>query len=230
MDTEKFEPKKVQWWINAAKEAGLRAQDTEAYDGFSQRLNEFYAAYDEQCQREGVVDFAELLLRSYELMMRNELLRNHYQSRFRHILVDEFQDTNKLQYRWLKLLAGPDSVLFAVGDDDQSIYAFRGAQFGNMHEFQREFAHRPGDQAGAELPHATATSWTRPMRLIAQNRERLGKNLWTAEGEGEKLRVFEGYTDQEEAAFVVDEMKQLNREGAALLRWRCCTAPMPSRA
>ncbi|MGA7950289.1 MAG: UvrD-helicase domain-containing protein [Thiobacillaceae bacterium] len=215
VDTEKFEPKKVQWWINAAKEAGLRAQDTEAYDGFSQRLNEFYAAYDEQCQREGVVDFAELLLRSYELMIRNELLRNHYQSRFRHILIDEFQDTNKLQYRWLKLFAGPDSVLFAVGDDDQSIYAFRGAHTGNMQEFEREYAHgrvikleQNYRSHGHILDAANA--------LIAQNRERLGKNLWTAEGEGEKLRVFEGYTDQEEAAFVVDEVKQLNREGAAL--------------
>jgi len=215
VDTEKYEPKKVQWWINGAKEAGLRAYDVEAYDGFSQRMNEFYIAYDEQCQREGVVDFAELLLRSYELMARNELLRSHYQGRFRHILIDEFQDTNKLQYKWLKLFAGPDSVLFAVGDDDQSIYAFRGAHTGNMQEFEREYAQgrvikleQNYRSHGHILDAANA--------LIAQNRERLGKNLWTAEGEGEKLRVYEGYTDQEEAAFVVDEARQLNREGAAL--------------
>jgi DNA helicase-2/ATP-dependent DNA helicase PcrA len=215
VDTEKFEPKKVQWWINSAKEAGLRFQDAEAYDGFSQRLNEFYAAYDEQCQREGVVDFAELLLRSYELMLRNEVLRQHYQSRFRHILIDEFQDTNKLQYKWLKLFAGPDSVLFAVGDDDQSIYAFRGAHTGNMQEFEREYAHgkvikleQNYRSHGHILDAANA--------LIARNRERLGKNLWTAEGEGEKLRVFEGYTDLEEAAFLVDEVRQLNRDGTAL--------------
>ncbi len=215
VDTERYEPKKVQWWINAAKEAGLRAGDSEANDAFSRRLNEFHAAYDEQCQREGVVDFAELLLRSYELMARNEPLRQHYQSRFRHILIDEFQDTNKLQYRWLKLFAGPDSVLFAVGDDDQSIYAFRGAHTGNMQEFEREYAQgrvikleQNYRSHGHILDAANA--------LIAQNRERLGKNLWTAEGEGEKLRVFEGYTDQEEAAFVVDEVRQLNREGTAL--------------
>jgi ATP-dependent DNA helicase UvrD/PcrA len=215
VDTDKYEPKKVQWWINAAKEAGLRAFDVEAYDGFSQRMNEFYVAYDEQCQREGVVDFAELLLRSYELMTRNELLRSHYQARFRHILVDEFQDTNKLQYKWLKLFAGPESVLFAVGDDDQSIYAFRGAYTGNMQEFEREYAQgrvikleQNYRSHGHILDAANA--------LIAQNSQRLGKNLWTAEGEGEKLRVFEGYTDQEEAAFVVDEVRQLNREGAGL--------------
>ncbi|MGA7179035.1 MAG: UvrD-helicase domain-containing protein [Thiobacillaceae bacterium] len=215
VDMEKYEPKKVQWWINAAKEAGLRAYDVEAYDGFSERMNEFYLAYDEQCQREGVVDFAELLLRSYELMSRNEVLRNHYQSRFRHILVDEFQDTNKLQYKWLKLFAGQETALMAVGDDDQSIYAFRGAHTGNMQEFEREYAHgrvikleQNYRSYGHILDAANA--------LIAQNRQRLGKSLWTAEGEGEKLRVFEGYTDQEEAAFVVDEVRQLNREGPAL--------------
>jgi DNA helicase-2/ATP-dependent DNA helicase PcrA len=215
VDMEEYEPRKVQWWINAAKEAGLRAYDVEAYDGFSERMNEFYLAYDEQCQREGVVDFAELLLRSYELMSRNEVLRNHYQSRFRHILVDEFQDTNKLQYKWLKLFAGQETALMAVGDDDQSIYAFRGAHTGNMQEFEREYAHgrvikleQNYRSYGHILDAANA--------LIAQNCQRLGKNLWTAEGEGEKLRVFEGYTDQEEAAFVVDEVRQLNREGPAL--------------
>jgi DNA helicase-2/ATP-dependent DNA helicase PcrA len=215
VDTEKYEPKKVQWWINSVKDAGLRSNDTDAYDDYSNRLNEFYAAYDAQCQREGVVDFAELLLRSYELMARNEVLRSHYQSRFKHILIDEFQDTNKLQYKWLKLFAGPEAVMFAVGDDDQSIYAFRGAYTGNMLEFEHEYAHgrvikleQNYRSHGHILDAANA--------LIAQNSQRLGKNLWTAEGEGEKLRVFEGYTDQEEAAFVVDEINQLNREGEAL--------------
>ncbi|MGO9445470.1 MAG: UvrD-helicase domain-containing protein [Thiobacillaceae bacterium] len=215
VDTEKYDPKKLQWWINAAKDTGLRANESEAYDDYSNRLSEFYAAYDEQCQREGVVDFAELLLRSYELMARNELLRSHYQSRFRHILIDEFQDTNKLQYKWLKLFAGPDSVLFAVGDDDQSIYGFRGAYTRNMAEFEREYAQgrvikleQNYRSHGHILDAANA--------LIAQNSQRLGKNLWTAEGAGEKLRVFEGYSDQDEAAFVVDELRQLKREGTAL--------------
>jgi DNA helicase-2/ATP-dependent DNA helicase PcrA len=140
VDDEKYPPKQLQYFISGNKEAGVRAKDVDAYDDYTRRMTEFYAAYDEQCQREGVVDFAELLLRTYELLTRNELLRAHYQARFRHILVDEFQDTNSLQYLWLKLLAGKDSVVFAVGDDDQSIYAFRGANSGNMQQFERDFS------------------------------------------------------------------------------------------
>ncbi|MGH8738453.1 MAG: UvrD-helicase domain-containing protein, partial [Burkholderiales bacterium] len=130
VDEDRFAPREVQYFINARKEEGLRARDVTLSDETTRRFSDLYAAYDEQCQREGVVDFAELLLRSYELLARNELLREHYQARFRHILVDEFQDTNKLQYRWLKLLAGRQAAVFAVGDDDQSIYAFRGANVG----------------------------------------------------------------------------------------------------
>ena len=120
---------------------------------------EIYQAYEDQCQREGVVDFAELMLRSYELLRDNDPLREHYQRRFRHVLVDEFQDTNRLQYAWLKMFAPPRprvdrhaQGVFAVGDDDQSIYAFRGAQVGNMADFEREFRVQQVDQAGAELP------------------------------------------------------------------------------
>ena len=121
VDEERFPPRQVQWFIAANKEEGLRAREAEAHDEFTRRMVEIYAAYDEQCQREGVVDFAELMLRSYELLARNETLREHYRARFRHVLVDEFQDTNRLQYKWLKLLTGPASAIFAVGDDDQSI-------------------------------------------------------------------------------------------------------------
>ena len=216
VDTEKFEPKKVQYFISGNKDAGLRPQQIEVFDPYTRRLVEFYAAYDEQCNREGVVDFPELLLRSYELLARNDVLRAHYQERFRHILVDEFQDTNRLQYRWLKQFAGPQSVLMAVGDDDQSIYAFRGAHTGNMNEFQRDYA---GDNVikleqnyrshGNILDAANA--------LITQNQSRLGKNLWTAEGSGELIRVFEAYNDQEEAGFIVEEVKALQREGTALV-------------
>lgn len=215
-DTEKFEPKKVQYFIGNNKDAGLRPQQIEVFDPYTRRLVEFYAAYDEQCNREGVVDFPELLLRSYELLARNDVLRAHYQERFRHILVDEFQDTNRLQYRWLKQFAGAQSVLMAVGDDDQSIYAFRGAHTGNMNEFQRDYA---GDNVikleqnyrshGNILDAANA--------LITQNQSRLGKNLWTAEGKGEPIRVFEAYSDQEEASFIVEEVKALQREGTALV-------------
>ena len=215
VDTEKFEPKKVQWFINGHKEAGRRARDAEAFDEYSMRLAELFEAYDAQCQREGVADFPELMLRSYELLYRNEPLREHYRDRFKHILIDEFQDTNALQYRWLKCFAGPGTALFAVGDDDQSIYAFRGANTANMAEFEREFAH--GKVIKLEQNYRShGHILTAANTLIAQNQHRLGKNLWTAEGVGEPIRIFNAYSDQEEASFVVDEVKTLNREGTAL--------------
>jgi DNA helicase-2/ATP-dependent DNA helicase PcrA len=215
VDTEKFEPKKVQWFINGHKEAGRRARDAEAFDEYSMRMAELYEAYDAQCQREGVADFPELLLRSYELLVRNEPLRQHYQDRFKHILIDEFQDTNTLQYRWLKQFAGPHTALFAVGDDDQSIYAFRGANTANMAEFEREFAH--GNVIKLEQNYRShGHILTAANTLISQNAHRLGKNLWTAEGEGEPIRVFDAYSDQEEARFVVEEVRALNREGTNL--------------
>ncbi len=215
IDTEKYEPRKVQWFINGQKEAGLRAKDVEVHDEFTRRLAEIFEAYDAQCQREGVVDFAELLLRSYELLSRNEPLRQHYQARFKHILIDEFQDTNPLQYRWLKLFAGPSTAMFAVGDDDQSIYAFRGAETANMREFEREFAQ--GRVIKLEQNYRShGNILSAANELIARNRERLGKNLWTDEGAGEPIRVFEGYGDQDEAGFIVDEVKALHREGHPL--------------
>jgi DNA helicase-2/ATP-dependent DNA helicase PcrA len=215
VDAEKYEPKKVQRFISGHKEAGRRAKDAEAFDEYSMRLAEIFEAYDAQCQREGVADFTELLLRSYELLFRNEPLREHYRDRFKHILVDEFQDTNTLQYRWLKQFAGPHTALFAVGDDDQSIYAFRGANTANMAEFEREFAH--GNVIKLEQNYRShGHILTAANTLISQNAHRLGKNLWTAEGEGEPIRVFDAYSDQEEASFVVDEVRALNREGTNL--------------
>jgi DNA helicase-2/ATP-dependent DNA helicase PcrA len=139
IDDERYPPRNLQHFINSSKDAGLRAKAVEVNDDYNRRFVELYALYDAQCNREGVADFAELLLRCYELLDRNEILRTHYQDRFRHVLVDEFQDTNKLQYAWLKLLAGGKNAIFAVGDDDQSIYAFRGANVGNMADFEREF-------------------------------------------------------------------------------------------
>ena len=214
VDDEKFPPKQAQHFINGNKERGLRAPRVEAHDPFTQRMAEIYAAYDAQCQKEGVVDFAELLLRTCELLGRNAALREHYQSRFAHILVDEFQDTNRLQYQWLQLLTGPGAQVLAVGDDDQSIYAFRGADVGNMREFQRDF----GDTVirleqnyrsqGNILEAANA--------LIANNRGRLGKNLWTDAGAGERIRVYRAPSDLDEAAFVVEEARSLQREGVPL--------------
>ena len=220
VDEESFPPRELAGFINAHKEQGLRAGEAEAYDDYTRRRAALYAEYDAQCQREGVADFAELLLRAHELLCRNEPLRRHYQERFRHILVDEFQDTNRLQYSWLKLLAGhgggtipaSGACLFAVGDDDQSIYAFRGAEVGNMRELTREFQianvirlEQNYRSHGNILDAANA--------LIKNNHGRLGKNLWTEAGAGEPIRVFQGFSDLDEARFVVDEVRELIRDG-----------------
>jgi len=215
VDEDRFPAREAQYFVNAQKEEGVRARDVPVADDNTRRFTELYAAYDEQCQREGVVDFPELLLRSFELLNRNEILRDHYRGRFRHILVDEFQDTNRLQYRWLKLLSSKDSSLFCVGDDDQSIYTFRGAHVGNMADFEREFRvkhvvrlEQNYRSHGNILDAANA--------LIANNRNRLGKNLWTAADKGEPVRVFEGESDTDEARWIVGEAQALAREGTAL--------------
>ena len=239
VDDEKFPPRELANFINGQKEAGLRPDAVEAWDDYTRRRVELYREYEAQCQREGVVDFAELLLRSYELLQRNEPIRLHYQGRFRHILVDEFQDTNVLQYRWLKLLAGHPSPpaplpqagegsvesrsrgssgtgasLFCVGDDDQSIYAFRGAEVGNMRDFEREFKvanvirlEQNYRSQGNILDAANA--------IIRHNEARLGKNLWTDAGSGEPIRAYEAFNDAEEARFIVEEVKALAAEGLA---------------
>jgi len=212
VDDERYPPRELQSFISGSKEQGLRAHEVEAYDAYTRRKVEVFAEYDAQCQREGVVDFAELLLRSHELLMRDAAIREHYQQRFKHILVDEFQDTNPLQYRWLKLLAGDGNALFAVGDDDQSIYAFRGANVGNMQELLRDF-HVENVIKLEQNYRSHANILEAANVLISRNRNRLGKNLWTAEGGGELLRVYEAPTDADEAAFVVEEIRQLQREG-----------------
>jgi DNA helicase-2/ATP-dependent DNA helicase PcrA len=215
VDEERFPAREAQYFINAAKEEGKRAKDIEITDEITRRFAEIHAAYDEQCQREGVVDFAELLLRTYELLSRNEVLREHYRNRFRHILVDEFQDTNRLQYRWLKLLAGPKNIVFAVGDDDQSIYRFRGAHVGNMAEFERDFRVENVirlEQNYRSHGHILAAA----NALIAHNRKRLGKNLWTSAGHGEPVRVFEAQSDGYEANWLAEEIQALHRGGLRL--------------
>ncbi|WP_201524893.1 UvrD-helicase domain-containing protein [Bordetella pseudohinzii] len=212
IDDEKYPPRDVQRFIAGAKEEGQRPADVEAWDAHRRKLIEIYQLYEAQCQREGVVDFAELLLRAYELLSRNAPVREHYQRRFRHILVDEFQDTNTLQYKWLRLLAGGGAAIFAVGDDDQSIYAFRGANVGNMADFERDYAHgrvirleQNYRSFGHILDAANA--------LIGHNQGRLGKNLWTDQGEGEPIRVIEQPSDGMEAQWVVDEIRSLIHEG-----------------
>jgi DNA helicase-2/ATP-dependent DNA helicase PcrA len=215
LDEELYPPRQGLWFIAANKEEGRRPKDVEAYDDFSQNMVKVYAAYDEQCQREGAVDFAELLLRSYELLARNEMLRDHYRNRFQHILVDEFQDTNKLQYRWLQLLAGQENSIFAVGDDDQSIYAFRGANTANMQHLQRDF-HIERVIKLEQNYRSHSHILDAANALISHNRKRLGKNLWTAEGKGEPLQVYEATTDLEEAAYIVQQVKSLKADGVSL--------------
>ncbi len=218
VDDERFPPKQLQWFIAGCKEDGQRAADVIATDPDTRKKVEIYALYEDQCQREGVVDFGELMLRSYELLRDNDPVREHYQRRFRHILIDEFQDTNKLQYAWIKMLAGnlqgehPRSAVLAVGDDDQSIYAFRGARVGNMADFVREF-HVQHQIKLEENYRSGSNILDSANELISHNSNRLGKNLRTSQGPGEPVRVYESTSDFAEAQWMVDEMRQLVREG-----------------
>jgi len=219
IDDEKYPPKQVQNFINGCKDEGLRANKVEAYDPHTQKMRDIFEAYDQQCQRDGVADFAELLLRCFELLARDANIRHHYQSRFQYILVDEFQDTNKLQYAWLKLLAseknGAQNSLFAVGDDDQSIYAFRGARVGNMTDFQRDFnVHNIVKLEENYRSHSNILDAANA--IISHNTNRLGKNLWTSAGAGEPVRLYDAYNDTDEAQFILDEIKMLIAEGTSL--------------
>jgi DNA helicase-2/ATP-dependent DNA helicase PcrA len=214
VDDEKYPPRELQHFINGQKEQGLRPAAVEAWDDYTRKRVGLYEAYDGQCQKEGVVDFAELLLRCYELLARNEALRRHYQERFRYILVDEFQDTNVLQYKWLKLLTGEEAAMFAVGDDDQSIYAFRGADVGNMRDFEREF--KVANVIRLEQNYRSHGNILDAANAIIKNNDnRLGKNLWTDAGAGEPIRVFEAYSDIDEARWIVEEIRALVRDGHA---------------
>ena len=215
VDDEKYPPKQVQNFINGCKDEGLRAHAVEAYDAHSQKMREIFDAYDKQCQRDGVADFAELLLRCYELLERDANIRQHYQSRFKYILVDEFQDTNRLQYLWLKLLAGLGNCMFAVGDDDQSIYGFRGARVGNMRDFEKDFNVQNIVKL-EENYRSHSNILDAANAIISHNNNRLGKNLWTSAGAGEPVRVYDAYNDTDEAQFIVDEIKMLHCEGTSL--------------
>jgi DNA helicase II / ATP-dependent DNA helicase PcrA len=208
IDAEKFPPKQLSYFIGSAKYQGLRPKDVEAHDEYHRMMVRLYEAYEAQCQREGVVDFAELLLRSFELLGANPALREHYQARFKYILVDEFQDTNSLQYNWLKRLAGSQGCIFAVGDDDQSIYAFRGARVANMVQFENDF--NVQNRIKLEQNYRSVGNVLKAANvLIAHNKARLGKELWTEAGEGEAIRVYEATSDQDEAAFIIDRIKKL---------------------
>lgn len=214
-DEGAFPPRAVAGFINRNKEEGLRPEHVDPQGDFAaSELRQIYAEYEEARLRNGVVDFAELLLRAHELCRDHAEIQAQYRRRFSHILVDEFQDTNKLQYAWLRMLAGPTGKVFAVGDDDQSIYSFRGAQVGNMQTFSRDFA-------GAELVRleqnyrSTGHILGAANGLIAGNSGRLGKELWTDAGDGTPVNLFAAYNDHEEVDYVISRIRQHVDHGGA---------------
>jgi DNA helicase-2/ATP-dependent DNA helicase PcrA len=215
LDEEKWPARQAAWFINSQKDEGRRARHI-AHNGdlFLATMQKVYAAYEEVCQRNGVIDFAEILLRSHELWLGNPTLLAHYQGRFRHILVDEFQDTNSVQYAWLRLLAGKDGMLTAVGDDDQSIYGWRGAKIENIRRFQQDYP-------DAELLRleqnyrSTGVILKAANAVISHNSDRLGKNLWTEGLDGEHIKLYAAFNDLDEAQFVARSIEQQLGRGFA---------------
>ncbi|MGH8281596.1 MAG: UvrD-helicase domain-containing protein, partial [Gammaproteobacteria bacterium] len=215
MDEARYPPRQVQWFINSRKDAGLRARHlAESDDPMERQMRRTYSAYEEACERGGLVDFAELLLRALELWRNDSALLAHYQQRFRHILVDEFQDTNAIQYAWVRLLAGKQSVPFVVGDDDQSIYGWRGAKIENILKFEKDFPETRVVRLEQNY-RSTGNILKAANALIANNSSRLGKNLWTSGGEGVPIRVYAAYNEQDEAQFVIEHIKRWQQQGGA---------------
>lgn len=216
LDESAWPPKQTQFFINNHKENGIRANQLTNLDDYtSQKLQQIYAEYEAVCQRSGLVDFTELLLRSYELLENSIEIRSHYQQRFSHILVDEFQDTNALQYRWLRLLAGQKSFMMAVGDDDQSIYSWRGAQVKNIQHFSRDFKNAQTIRLEQNY-RSTKNILDAANAVIDKNKNRMGKTLWTSGSEGDLIKLFEAFNEREEASQVIAEIKQLSRNEFSL--------------
>jgi len=213
LDETRWVPREIQWFINAQKDEGLRPKHLkDDGDPTRRQLIRIYQAYEDACRRAGVVDFAELLLRAYEIWRDNPPLLQHYRERFRHVLIDEFQDTNAIQYKWLTLLSGPAGLPFAVGDDDQSIYRWRGARVENLNQFRRDFPaaalyklEQNYRSTGMILKAANA--------LIANNEGRLGKTLWTSGEEGERVRLYAAFNERDEADFVVNRIREWVEQG-----------------
>ncbi|WP_419812184.1 DNA helicase II [Bacterioplanoides sp.] len=213
IDDSRYPPKQIQWFINGQKDEGRRAAHViPSADPFQETLRTVYAIYEENCQQNGLVDFGEILLRSHELWLENPELLQHYQQRFRNILVDEFQDTNNIQYAWIRLLAGQSISVMAVGDDDQSIYGWRGANIDNIRNFQHDFP-------GAELIkleqnyRSTANILEAANAVITNNQGRLGKNLMTEGAEGEPIRLYSAFNEQDEARYIADLVDEWSRDG-----------------
>ena len=215
IDDSRYPPKQIQWYINGQKDEGRRAAHViPSADPFTRQLHEFYYIYEERCQRNGLVDFGEILLRAHELWLQNPELLAHYQSRFRNILVDEFQDTNNIQYAWIRMLAGNTVSVMVVGDDDQSIYGWRGANVGNIRAFQEDFP-------GAEMIkleqnyRSTANILAAANAVISNNSGRLGKELRTDDEDGEPISLYAAFNEQDEARYIADLVDEWARAGRA---------------
>ncbi len=216
LDEKQWPARQVAWWINGKKDEGLRPQHIDSYhDPVTSTYLQLYKAYQDACDRAGLVDFAEILLRVQELLRENKFIREHYQARFKHILVDEFQDTNNIQYAWLRLMAGPDCNVMIVGDDDQSIYGWRGAKIENIEKFTLEFPSVHTIRLEQNY-RSTKTILNASNTLIANNTERMGKNLWTEGHEGEPISVYSAYNELDEARFVVNKIKTWQDDGGSL--------------
>ncbi|MEK6168161.1 DNA helicase II [Vibrio cholerae] len=215
LDDKQWLARQVAWWINNQKDEGLRPTHINAFDPVTQTYLKLYTAYQEACDRAGLVDFAEILLRALELLRGNQHIREHYQARFKHILVDEFQDTNAIQYAWLRMMAGAQSNVMIVGDDDQSIYGWRGARVENIEKFTREFPSVNTIRLEQNY-RSTKTILEASNTLIANNSERMGKQLWTDGLVGEPISVYSAYNELDEARFVVSKIKGWQEQGGTL--------------
>ncbi|KGM51296.1 DNA-dependent helicase II [Lysobacter concretionis Ko07 = DSM 16239] len=220
LDDTRFPPRQIAWWINAQKDEGRRPQhlQSDPNDQWTDVMRRCYEAYQERCERAGLVDFAELLLRAHELLRDNPALLAHYRHRFREILVDEFQDTNAIQYGFIRLLAGDSGKVFAVGDDDQSIYGWRGAKVENMQKFLKDFG--VGGEGAQTIRleqnyRSSANILDAANAVIAHNPDRLGKQLWTDSGSGEPIDLYQAYNEIDEARFVVERLQQWMRDGGS---------------
>ncbi|EJL6263851.1 DNA helicase II [Vibrio cholerae] len=215
LDDKQWPARQVAWWINNQKDEGLRPAHINAFDPVTQTYLKLYTAYQEACDRAGLVDFAEILLRALELLRGNQHIREHYQARFKHILVDEFQDTNAIQYAWLRMMAGAQSNVMIVGDDDQSIYGWRGARIENIEKFTLEFPSVNTIRLEQNY-RSTKTILEASNTLIANNSERMGKQLWTDGLVGEPISVYSAYNELDEARFVVSKIKGWQEQGGTL--------------
>ncbi len=213
LDDDRWVPRKIQYFINAQKDEGLRPQHLDDEGDINRRqFISLYQSYQEVCDRGGLVDFAELLLRAHELWRNHPEVLRHYQSRFRHLLVDEFQDTNAIQYAWLRLLAGKEGILFVVGDDDQSIYRWRGARVEHIYQFQKDFPNASVVKLEQNY-RSTATILNAANAVIANNSSRMGKNLWTEGADGDAIRLYCAYNERDEADFVVGRLRDWSDQG-----------------